>query len=142
MFRQYTLPSLTRRLGTSLALGVIIAIIGSAVEALLEHHPVIAIESLDDVLIGILVALVVFYYEQHRYRLMMDKVRVIAAMNHHVRNALQTISWSPYTQQEKQLKMVNDSVNRIEWALREILPGESEDALNEGHEREDFSVPG
>jgi len=45
-------------------------------------------------------------------------------MNHHVRNALQTISYVPYTEQAKQMLLVQQSVNRIQWALNEILPGE------------------
>jgi hypothetical protein len=47
-------------------------------------------------------------------------------MNHHVRNALQTIAYSPYTEQEKQIRMIAESVSRIEWALREVLPGRTE----------------
>jgi hypothetical protein len=54
----------------------------------------------------------------------MDKIQMISAMNHHVRNALQTISYAPYTEEEKQIRMIADSVGRIEWALREILPGD------------------
>jgi hypothetical protein len=47
-------------------------------------------------------------------------------MNHHVRNALQTISYLPYTDQAKQVQLIQQSVNRIQWALQEILPGETE----------------
>jgi len=129
MFKHPAIPSLARRVGISVALGLIIAILGSVLEAMLDNHPVFAFESLDDIVIGILAALVVFYYEQRRYRSVIEKIRVIQSMNHHVRNALQ-ISWSPYTEQKKQIEVVKDSVARIEWALREILPGESEDALN------------
>jgi hypothetical protein len=68
--------------------------------------------------------LVVFVYEQRRHKAILNKVRVIAAMNHHVRNALQTIAYSPYTRQEEQIRLIGDSVNRIQWALREILPAE------------------
>ncbi|MFI5104607.1 MAG: hypothetical protein ACHP79_06760, partial [Terriglobales bacterium] len=68
----------------------------------------------------------VFTYEQRQYRATMEKIRVIAGMNHHVRNALQAISYAPYTEQAKQIKMISESVSRIEWALREVLPGESE----------------
>ena len=45
-------------------------------------------------------------------------------MNHHVRNALQAISYVPYAEQAKQILLIQQSVNRIQWALREILPGE------------------
>ncbi len=140
MYRNPAVPSLGRRIGISVLLGVIISVTGSTLEAILDNHAIIAFESLDDIVIGIFAALVVFYYEQRRYRAMMDKVRIIAAMNHHVRNALQAISYSPYTEQEKQLKLVSESVNRIEWALREILPGESEAALNGEQKALDFST--
>ncbi|HEY5030232.1 MAG TPA: hypothetical protein VIK39_17630, partial [Candidatus Angelobacter sp.] len=78
----------------------------------------------DDLLVGILAGLVVFAYEQRRSRDIRQKVAVIAAMNHHVRNALQTISYVPYTEQAKQMLLIQQSVNRIQWALKEILPGE------------------
>jgi hypothetical protein len=124
MYRNPPIPSLARRVGVSVGLGVIIAATGSTLEAVLDHHPLLVSESLDDIIIGIIAALVVFWYEQRRYKSMLNKVRMIAAMNHHVRNALQAISYAPYTEQEKQIKLIGDSVNRIQWALREILPAE------------------
>jgi len=46
-------------------------------------------------------------------------------MNHHVRNALQTISaTSSSVDSTERTTMVQDAVRRIEWALREVLPGE------------------
>lgn len=118
------IPSLLRRVSISVLLGLFIAAVGSAVEAAIEHHALIAFESIDEIVIGITAALVVFAYEQRRHKAILNKVRVIAAMNHHVRNALQTISYSAYTRQEEQIRLVADSVNRIQWALREILPAE------------------
>lgn len=124
MYRNPEIPSLARRVGVSVFLGVIIAITGSLVEAMLARHALVGYESLDDIVIGIIAAIVVFAYEQRRHRAILNKVRVIAAMNHHVRNALQAISYAPYTEQEKQIQLISDSVNRIQWALREILPAE------------------
>jgi hypothetical protein len=124
MYRSPDLRSLSRRVGISILLGVIIATIGSVLEAILDHHAIIGFESLDDVVIGIIAAVVVFAYEQRRHRAILNKVRVIAAMNHHVRNALQAISYAPYTEQEKQINLISQSVQRIQWALREILPAE------------------
>jgi hypothetical protein len=51
---------------------------------------------------------------------------VIAEMNHHVRNALQAIALSPYAEKSKQIELIGESAERIQWALREILPGEVE----------------
>jgi hypothetical protein len=125
MYRNPHVPSLTRRIGISLAIGLVIALIGGAVEAIIGHHALFTAESIDDLIIGVLAAIVIFAYEQRRYRATMDKIQMISAMNHHVRNALQTISYAPYTEQEKQMRMIADSVGRIEWALREILPGDA-----------------
>jgi len=126
MYRNPQVPSLARRIGVSLLIGLVIALTGSYLEAIIDRHSFLSLESLDDILVGVLAAVIVFAYEQRRYRAILDKVMVIAAMNHHVRNALQAISYVPYAQQEKQIKMIQDSVKRIEWALREILPGEAE----------------
>jgi hypothetical protein len=57
---------------------------------------------------------------------MREKIATISAMNHHVRNALQAISYAPYTEQAKQIQLIQQSVSRIQWALREVLPGTAE----------------
>lgn len=124
MYRTPKAPSLVRRIGISASLGVLIAALGIWLELLVSKSGFSMIETIDDIIIGIAAALVVFTYEQQRSRAITEKIRVIAGMNHHVRNALQAISYAPYTEQERQIKMVEESVNRIEWALREILPGE------------------
>jgi hypothetical protein len=57
----------------------------------------------------------------------MEKVRIIADMNHHVRNALQAIiSCKILPEQERQVKLIAESVTRIEWALRKVLPGKGD----------------
>ena len=44
-------------------------------------------------------------------------------MNHHVRNALQVISFAGYsTDSEQQLEHIRQGMNRIQWALQEVLP--------------------
>jgi len=124
MYRDPPIPSLARRIAVSAALGLSIASIGAIMEAMIEGDEIIGLKSFDDLFIGLLAALLVFTYEQRRHKALLNKVRIIAAMNHHVRNALQTISYAPYTEQEKQIKLIGESVNRIQWALREILPAE------------------
>ena len=50
-------------------------------------------------------------------------------MNHHVRNALQVISDSVHLRgHTQQIKDIHVAIKRIDWALREILPGEGVDA--------------
>jgi hypothetical protein len=96
------------------------------VEAFAENHPLLSFDSVDNISTGILAALLVFAYEQKRYQAAMDKLRVIAQMNHHVRNALQgIIACRIFPEQERQMQLIVDSVKRIEWALREVLPGDA-----------------
>jgi len=81
---------------------------------------------LDDISGAILLGLVVFLYERRRERELVRKLQVIELMNHHVRNALQPVMYLPYSQdQELQVSTIRDAVQRIDWALREILPGSS-----------------
>lgn len=124
MYRDQEIPSLARRIGISLFLGLFIAALGAIIESLLEGDSLISLSSIDDIVIGVVAAMLVFMYEQRQHAALLNKIRVIAAMNHHVRNALQTISYVPYAEQEKQIKMIRESVKRIQWALREILPAE------------------
>jgi hypothetical protein len=61
-------------------------------------------------------------YRQQR-AMLRQRVEVIANMNHHVRNALQVIEFNSYSSSDQeQLGAVKSSVNRIQWALRELLP--------------------
>jgi signal transduction histidine kinase len=120
-------PSLIRRVVRSFLLGFILFLLGATLQSVLNEHSFSGLRLyLDDLLLGALAGLVVFVYEQRRHREMREKIAMIAAMNHHVRNALQAISYSPYTEQAKQIQLIQQSVNRIQWALREILPGSVE----------------
>jgi hypothetical protein len=118
------LPSLASRLGPSILLGLAIAVIGAVLELAADQHAS-TFAFVDDVAVGIVSALVVFAYEQRRYRALLRRLEMIASMNHHVRNALQAISYSPYAGQEQQITVIRDSVARIQWALEEVLPGKS-----------------
>ncbi|MCU1244071.1 MAG: hypothetical protein JWM08_2509 [Candidatus Angelobacter sp.] len=116
--------SLFRRIGISALLGMSISGIGVVLEVFVENHPLLSLDSLDNISTGIMAALLVFAYEQKRYKAAMDKLRVIAQMNHHVRNALQgIIGCRIFSEEERQMQLIVDSVKRIEWALREVLPG-------------------
>jgi hypothetical protein len=62
--------------------------------------------------------------QQHRRHLVQARLEVIADMNHHIRNALQVLSYGTATHGKKtETEMMRDSIERIEWALREVLPG-------------------
>lgn len=57
--------------------------------------------------------------------LMAERMKTIAELNHHIRNALQVIKFLGVQNSglnAVQLQLINDSADRIEWALREVLP--------------------
>jgi signal transduction histidine kinase len=50
------------------------------------------------------------------------RMQVISEMNHHIRNALTAISLTAGSMENQQsIRVISESVDRIEWALREIL---------------------
>lgn len=50
------------------------------------------------------------------------RMQVISEMNHHIRNALQAICITAESTQNQQcIRVISESVDRIEWTLREIL---------------------
>jgi signal transduction histidine kinase len=52
---------------------------------------------------------------------LMRRLEIISDMNHHIRNALQVIKLSKQ-EQSKEVINIDDAVDRIQWALKEILP--------------------
>jgi len=68
------------------------------------------------------------------YTAVLDRLQLIADLNHHIRNALQVIKFLGMQNRSSldavQLQLVNDSVDRIEWALREVLPRYPIGAIN------------
>jgi len=121
------------RNSTPLLLGLVAAAIFFAIDDFLDHLMLrltsvgIALEISDAItaiLIGALVAQLVLMYRQ-RQQMVQARLQRIAEMNHHVRNALQVIAyWSLADREKHQVELVQDAVNRIQWALREILPRE------------------
>src|SRR5690349_7873507 len=121
-------PTLMRRAVYSFLLGFGIFLLGVGLRTLLDRFGVTgAMAAVDDLLTGILAGLLVFAYERHQHKVVLAKMRVIAEMNHHVRNALQPILYSPFLQEQaEQVRTIQEGIRRIEWSLREVLPGEAE----------------
>jgi 4-amino-4-deoxy-L-arabinose transferase-like glycosyltransferase len=83
---------------------------------------------MDDALVGVGAGLLVLVYERRQRQNLIRKLDVIRLMNHHVRNSLQVIAFATSApQQEEHTNRVRDAVEEIEWALREVLPGQRED---------------
>ncbi len=87
----------------------------------------------DHFIIAVVIGGVVSLYERRRRRYLEARLEVIREMNHHVRNALQVLSYTAMQQEDEKTKtMMRDSVIRIDWALREILPSdETAESLGE-----------
>jgi hypothetical protein len=79
---------------------------------------------LDDFLMGSLVAVLVIALEaQHELEIRAEKQRAarIVELNHHVRNALQTIVYvNSANPNNADATAVSQATQRIEWALREV----------------------
>jgi hypothetical protein len=87
---------------------------------------------LDDSCGGIIAGLLIYRIEYNRAKYLNEKLKTIELMNHHVRNALQVIVDSVYLHgHSEQLAEIQNSVKRIDWALREILPGHTLDEYND-----------
>ena len=126
-----------RRALFSFFLGFGIFILGVALRTVLDKLDVGGVPALvDDLLVGIAAGAMVFAYERHQHKLVLARMRVIAEMNHHVRNALQPIIYSPFLkEQAEQVRIIQEGTRRIEWALREVLPREAESAPPESKSR-------
>jgi hypothetical protein len=65
-------------------------------------------------------------HEKQQRAMIREKMQTVAELNHHIRNALQVIklcgAHSDSMVDARQLQLVKESADRIEWALREILP--------------------
>lgn len=106
--------------------------LGSVSEIWLQEHAytrLIAITT--DALLGIGAGLLVLFYERRQHLNIVRKLEVIRLMNHHVRNSLQVISFAASVPQQHALEAdLRNAVERIEWALREVLPGQRQDIEN------------
>ena len=88
-----------------------------------EHESRHAIFAMSDALSSLIIGALFFLYGHTRRKQFARRLETIALMNHHIRNALQVISASAYApEQAREMGAIEDSVNRIQWALREILP--------------------
>ena|ERR1700683_3060475 len=89
-----------------------------------RHQERLLAEGLSALIVSCLVAKLASVTRE-RHRLTMARMQVISEMNHHIRNALAPISLSVDAIENQQLiRVISDGVDRIEWALREILPRE------------------
>lgn len=85
---------------------------------------------LSDIITGAVAGALFYQFaknEKNRRELIRERMHTVAELNHHIRNALQVIKfWGAQHQNcaldEMQIRLMKESVDRIEWALREVLP--------------------
>jgi len=106
---------------------VLIFIVSSAADLIMlrEHETARFTIELSDAVSAVAIGLLSFQLvrlQQERRERLRKRLEIIADMNHHVRNALQVISLTSSGQTNEEIAAIRESVNRIQWALRELLP--------------------
>lgn len=110
---------------------VVVAVSGYLLDRFLlrEGMPKAEMLVLTNLVTGVVAGSFIFYLARHektQRQLMCERMKTIAELNHHIRNALQVIKYygaAPGQSPEaRPVQMINESAHRIEWALRELLP--------------------
>ncbi len=115
------LPSLRHNLFVAGLAFILVLIVGFGADLLQIRHPNWMVA--DDIILAVGAGIVVFHYEKERSRFLSEKLRVIRDMNAFVRNELQILNASVEQPGKTRVTTIERSVERIDWALRELLPG-------------------
>jgi hypothetical protein len=108
----------------------IVSVVGLLFDRLLIHEgvPRYDLMAISNSLTGIVAG--AFFWQarrldRERRQFIRERLHTISEMNHHIRNALQVISlYSGKQPDEQTVAALGQAVNRIEWALSEVLPAE------------------
>ncbi len=122
----------TRRSGwLAFAVIVLVSFVGYLLDRLLVSEGVSRsyMMVLSNTLTGVVAGGLFLYMARHERahrEAVRERVKTIAELNHHIRNALQVIklcgAQAESSLDGKQLQLIKESADRIEWALREVLP--------------------
>jgi hypothetical protein len=105
-----------------------VAVAGSVLDRILHRDGISHQYLLDlsNVLTGLLAGIIFYHWRREHLRhekLLEEKLRVVAELNHHIRNALQVIAlYAARVHDDDELQLIREATERIEWSLREILP--------------------
>jgi hypothetical protein len=115
------------------AVGAIVFILGLSANWLSENVLSSRWHILDDLLLGATAGFIVLWYERLRTRALLQRLLIIREMNHHVRNALQVIIYAASAHKDDCLaEQVREAIQRIDWALKEVLPELEEKPTKDG----------
>jgi hypothetical protein len=107
---------------------VVVSAVGFGFDRLLvrEGVPSIRVMLLSNVLTGIVAGALFLQNRlraQERQKLLEQRLQKLADMNHHVRNALQVVSFYRHQISDPEAgRLLQESIRRIEWTLEEVLP--------------------
>lgn len=91
---------------------------------------------IDDLVGGLIAGTLIYGHERRRLRHLYEDDRVNELANHHIRNALQLLALVQYEPESvAQMEIIDTCIRRIEWTLREVLPGKSPDEFWNAHEQ-------
>ncbi len=115
--------------GAAAVVALLLWVVGGALDWLVVHSflpplPMVVADLAVAAVAGLLVYRVLAD-SRERHLAIVERLELIAEMNHHIRNALQIIAYSirrEHPGDEKAIAQVDEAVTRIEWALREVLP--------------------
>lgn len=119
------------KLSTSPLSNVVAALMGGAIVGAVEyvvmqvHLPSGVPPIVDAAIIATITAILLFIVLREwriRRELVLQQLRIVAELNHNVRNALQSLAYSQYLPPHLQTETVLESVNRIDSTLRELFP--------------------
>lgn len=120
-----------RLIAVSVVVVVLVSLIGYALDRYLVRDGINRFQILmvSNALTGIVAGLLFYtlaFNERMRRAQIHHRLNTIAEMNHHIRNALQVITYATATGKDSEsMELIQSSVDRIEWALREVLPGDN-----------------
>jgi hypothetical protein len=102
--------------------GLIVFAADFAVETIAPHHASEYLALIIGVSFGVITFVEVQAVQQRRKKVY-DDVRTVAALNHNVRNALQSIQYAAHlAAPSEHLQIINESVRRIDDTLRDLFP--------------------
>ena len=104
-------------------LGLVWAGLGFGLTHLLEegfHMRPFWADVIENLAVGLSAGFVFWQHDTFRRRVSQRRAATIAELNHHVRNALQIITYSRYAPPADQLQILQDATTRIDAVLTEV----------------------
>jgi hypothetical protein len=107
---------------------VVVSAVGFGFDRLLvqEGVPSVGVMLLSNLLTGVVAGALFLQNRlraEEKHKLLEHRLEKVAEMNHHVRNALQVVSFYRHQISDPEAgRLLQESIRRIEWTLEEVLP--------------------